>query len=278
MKWFSVLLVMVVSAVAHAQIESRQGTLVVVYFTNNKIAMAADSGSAGEWGKEPDKICKLTAIDHQVLFALAGAATVRSASDPGLGWNNVEEARSAYAQASKMGGAVLASTVQIWTKEVTSKWNRLLAARQGDIMRLISSDPKNAGSNVLFAAAVNGVPQLIHAQIAYDPMGTGRPEFAYRIENFTPDSCPNHICAIGHADAVVHYGNLDTEAARKEASEWNTQWPGTQNDREALISIRLVDLGIAEPKNGLVPPIDAAVLEPDGSIRWFARKATCPED
>ncbi len=274
-----ILATIAIGAGAHAQIESRPGTLVVVYFANNKIAMAADSGSGGEWAGEPDKICKLTAIDHRLLFATSGAATVTSPGDPSLGWNNVEEARSAYAQASKMGGAVLANTVQIWTTAVTSKWNRLLSARQVEMMKVISSDRDNAGSNAFFAAAVNGMPQLIHAQIAFDPMGTGRKEFAYRIESFTADSCPNHICAIGHAEAVAHYGDLDTESARKEASEWNTQaWPGRENDREALIAIRLVDLGIADPKNGLAPPIDAAVLEPDGNIRWIARKAACPED
>jgi hypothetical protein len=281
-KLFAVLLVVVVAELgAYAQIEARHGTLVVAYLTDKKIAMAAESGTAGEGAEKPDSVCKLAAIDHKLLFATSGVGTLRVVSDPKLGWDNVEEARIAYERASKMSGTVLYNAANIWGRQIALDWNRLYLARRSEMVKKIGDG--NTGANAFFAAAVNGAPQLVYVEVTFQPTGEGRAPFAYSVETVPPERCPNHICAIGHGEAVAPYGNLTTDSARKEVNQWSTQvWPGTPDDREVLIAIRLVDLAIADlgndPHNGLSAPIDALELKGDGSFRWFIRKPACPEN
>lgn len=263
-----------------AQIEAPHGSLVVVYFTGNKIAMAAESGVVGEGAKKPHNVCKLAAIDHKLLFATSGVGTIKVVSDPKLGWDNMEEARIAYERASNMDG-VLSNAANLWGRQITNNWNQLYVSRHGEMMKKIEDSPK--GANAFFAADVNGEPRLMYVEVTFQPTGDGGAPFAYKVEPVPPQRCPNHICAIGHAEAVAPYGNLTTESARKEVAQWGTQsWPGAPDDREVLIAIRLVDLAIAElgsdPNNGISPPIDAFELKGDGSFRWYNRKPACPEN
>lgn len=265
---------------AHAQVVSPHGTLVVAYVTDNEIAMAADSGSAGEGTKKPDEACKIAAIDGKLLFATSGTADIQSSVDPKLGWGNLEEARTAYNRASQKGGAILVSAADNWANQVVAKWNRLYLNNRNEVEKMIAEH--TAGTEAFFAAAVNGKPSLLHVEVAFQPAaGHEQAPFAYHIEPLAANRCPNHLCSIGYPEAVAPYATGSTEEARKEVSEWNSQaWPGAAGDRDVLIAIRVVDLAIAnyggKPESGLSPPIDAAKLTADGTVRWYSRKPACP--
>jgi hypothetical protein len=85
---------------AAAQIQ--HGSVGVIYFTKEKIAVAADSRGImtrrdGTVAPPDDSICKIAAVGGDVIFISTGIE--RAVGDPPLvpGWDNVSEARSAYA-------------------------------------------------------------------------------------------------------------------------------------------------------------------------------------
>lgn len=278
---FSVALISLTLCV-HAQIESRHGGLVVAYVTDNKIAIAADSGWAGEGAKKPDEVCKLAVIGGKVVFATSGTADVQSIGNAELGWSNLEQARIAYGLSSKNGSATLGSAAETWAKQVVAKWNRLYVNSHGEVEKMVAE--RTASTSAFFAAAVNGRPSLLRVDVAFQPAaGHEQAPFAYHIEPVAPASCPNHLCSIGYSEAVAPYTTGSTEEARREVGEWNSQaWPGGAEDRDVLIAMRVVDLAIAKYGNdaeiGISGPIDAVELRGDGAVRWYSRKPACPAD
>ena len=252
----------------------------VAYVTDNKIAMAADSGWAGAEAKKPDGVCKIAVIGGKVVFATSGTADVQSIGNPELGWSNLEQARIAYGLASKNGSATLGNAAETWAKQVVAKWNRLYLNDRSDVEKMVAEH--TASTNAFFAAAVSGRPSLLRVEVAFQPTaGHEQAPFAYHVEPVAATSCPNHLCSIGYGEAVAPYATGSTEEARREVSEWNSQaWPGGAEDREVLIAMRVVDLAIAKygsaAEIGIGSPIDALELKGDGAVRWYSRKPACP--
>ena len=91
-----------------------------------------------------------------------------------------------------------------------------------------------------------------------------------------------HFCASGHTDVFLEFARKTTPRALAEARNWAIASDAVLrwiNNGNALAAIRYVDLTIAYDLSGLVGgPIDALEMRQDGSVRWFYRKANCPEN
>jgi hypothetical protein len=98
MKWLLRLLVILCFGLSPGLAQVEHGTVVVVYFTPDKIIMAADSRviRIGQNIPPNDEECKITVIRGQVIFSSANVASYTApGSDVVESWKNADEARSA---------------------------------------------------------------------------------------------------------------------------------------------------------------------------------------
>ena len=114
---------------AAAQIKS--GTVAVIYFSDDKIVMAADSRATIDDGTVPDDTkCKVSKASNEVIFTMSGAAGYNSVLfDTVRGWDSLEEAKIAYRQESFVGGKsdIAHRTALRWGTNLAVHWNALYA-------------------------------------------------------------------------------------------------------------------------------------------------------
>jgi len=263
---------------AHAEVQS--GTVIVVYFSQDKLIMAADSRSGFTDRANSDEICKIIAPNHKFLFAVAGIAAATDKTNSFLTWDGQDEARRAY---DKTIGAFSEAPPDLIERIATS-WGQTI---QQNIVRLYFSDiatfksrlkqPKGMLSLGVFGGRnPNGSLRLITAEIDYDE--SFLPPIRLTV---TTQSCVENvnICAFGEVSVPAEYVNLVSDRAKKERAGWDPSPAFPKEDWDILRVIRLVDLTIAFDKTGRVGGgIDAAQISQDGTLRWYQRKENCRED
>jgi hypothetical protein len=252
----------------------------MVYFTQDKIIMAADSRTlvAGENTAPDDSKCKIVAIYGQVAFGFSHGTgyTAEGPRDPVQSCTNAEEARRAYDKICGLSpncGRV---------EEIAKEWGRAISLH---FQSLYFAYPRIAeaiagGDNGILTMAffggegMNGNLVLFQTSVVLNENNIQPVRFV----TWKVPSCPLlNYCSIGEVEVLVEFVNLTTPRAKEEAKNWNPSSLHNPADYDLLKTVRLVDLTIAYHQGRDVGgPIDAVQLNRDGSLRWFQRKENCP--
>jgi hypothetical protein len=141
LRWGIIWVCLLASQATLAQVQ--YGTIGVVYYGKDKIAIAADSAGFLNASSPITSECKLAALGGKLLFVNAGASgyrRLRPSSDVVQPWDNIDEARKAYSLAAAAGNDELPlRTAQIWQQLIAEKWNflyRIHPERVMDAIRL----------------------------------------------------------------------------------------------------------------------------------------------
>lgn len=261
---------------ATAQIQ--HGTVGVVYFTQDKISVAADSRGIIDQNTPPDDtVCKLAAFGGDVIFVSAGSIRNSSQSPLVPSWDNLAEARSAYNRV-----VFQYSTSRGHVREIAEDWNISISSNF-DTMARYAPDS--------FAGAVDPAGNLTSAMIGgLDDKGN-LVLFGVTISAVTASpasravglavqaDCPHRrFCAIGAPEIVTEFADEASERSKTEAKEWKPPNGSMPRDYDMLRTIRMADLTVLHHVGKDVGgPIDAAQLDRDGSIHWYARKKNCQD-
>lgn len=273
-------LVVLLELPAFAQIE--HGSIVIIYFSNDQIAVAADSRGSQEGGLKSNSYCKVFAFDHKLIFAVTNhASNSRTGiSDLSEAWNSWDDARSAYKEAlATHSETVVEQTADNWAKKIVSHWRQMYTFYPQRVRSLVGP---NGGLTIGSFGGLDRDGHLVLVQIrilfqnSLDPI-------SYSTTVLGSSDCMLHFCGSGLTDVGNEFLTQDTDWTRQEFAQWSAQkWPGKPEDKVLLEAIRLVDLTIAysnpKERDELGGPIDALELKGDGSFRWFARKENCPEN
>jgi hypothetical protein len=258
---------------AFAQIQA--GSVGVAYLTDEKIALAADSRVT--LGKDPprDDACKVTALGGKMVLVATGAAGYVSRSPLIPSWSTAEEARRAFQSVQARN-----PDTDGWTGDVAVDLAKHLAGRFSALLKWErSSVVEAAAENGALAVALlggrgyNGHPELFQVAVTF---GNATPAIAWKVSTVT---CPlNDVCAIGKTDVVTEFAGMTSARARWETASWATDDAETAaRDYAVRQAMRLVQLTMKYQQGTSVGgPIDAAELEPEGRVRWYARKQNCP--
>jgi hypothetical protein len=267
-----------------AQVE--HGTIGVVYFTKEKISVAADSRALytqidGRKLPPDDTVCKIAALGGNVIFVSTGTMQVRDI--PGVpDWNNIGMAQLAYGKVRS-----LHSTARGHIREIADEWSRSVSQNFRTLALLHLDLPKQMAPNGILTDALfggldaGGNLVLFVAEIVASP----GPLSGIEGRVWQGDCASHHnFCADGSPEIAFEFADQTSERAKVEAAQWEPgKWKPTKgfssDDRDMLWTMRMVELTIQYHKGGDVGgPVDAVQLNRDGSVRWYARKQNCQEN
>jgi hypothetical protein len=267
-------IILIITARAWSQMSS--GTLIVVYLSDDKAAIAGDSRATVKECtgivREDDSQCKIIALDDKTVFSAFNYARhiAHGSSDPAGEYSAIEVAKHVYKE----------SPTDV--ANVAAEWAKRIAEYMENTKRI----HPDTFSGLVPGVAVGGIflTSTSHDEIrAYE----GKVNFApNEIPHFHAHSgrlrCQTKIgpyCAFGHIEIFNEFSLLTSDRARSEAAECEQhrafrKWAP---DDEVLRAIRLVDLTINYGLNHDVGgAIDAAIIRRGGRVQWIARKQQCP--
>jgi hypothetical protein len=281
--------IFVLICVSLAVAEVNHGTLAVIYYTQDKIIVAADSRAIVGQAPPDDTQCKLSALDGKFLFVSAGLRgyVPNPVSDPVPKWSNQDLARIAY---DNFRGFPAANVLE----SVASKCTELELANLDSMYfhhpRFILEAAKMGRGKItaaIFGGIDEGALKLFLVQISFDI--TRKPSIGVSINSYI--KCPEktgNFCTIGDSDIVREFLNKTSERARYESKTWKPDPKVTPQDRDIVRTMRLVELTILHQKERALPwgksakvvggPIDAVELDRFGPPRWYRQKKNCPEN
>lgn len=260
----------------HAQIQ--YGTIGVVYFTKDKVVVAADS--RGLVGNTPpdDTVCKIATPHGQIVFVSSHAMGYRNSGlDLVKPWSNVEEIHQAYDTASLLYSSrhdrIIGSAIE-WGKSISSHFQSMLLWHSEQVIEVART-----GNGILTRAMIGGVNDdgsllLVETIITFQEGVLQYPSpITHTLE------CPKSYCAIGEVEIEQEFVNLTSKRAKKEARKWKPPKKSNPADFDILRAMRLVELTIQYHEgNDVGGKIDAVEMDKDGSMRWFAIKDNCAKD
>jgi hypothetical protein len=264
-----------------AQIQS--GTIGVVYFTKDKIIMAADSrGTTLNQSAAPDDtLCKIATPNGKMVFVASGGIGYKNQGatvDFIQSWSSVEEIRRAYGTAS-----MLYNNNHNRNGETAIQWGNLISA---DFRSLLLWHPEAVAAlaqkqnGVLTRALIGGLdddgkPMLLTTTVSFQ-QGL-LPAVSTETQQIT-DCGPQSYCATGEIDVEQEFVTLATKRAKIEAKSWKPPRNSKRGDYDILRTMRLVELTIKYHGENVGGPIDAVEMNKDGTVRWFAAKENCAKD
>jgi hypothetical protein len=226
------------TGLANAQVGS--GTIIILDFAKDKLAIAADSRITFDDRPPLDSHCKIRVFSHRIVFTEMGAIGFnRAPFDPRLGWSNSALARRAVreqANSDKNPDVEIKDISSIWANSLAAYWRDAYQTTDREAVTRIAKPGGGLITGAVFAEARNG--------------------------------SPGEFCTQSSSRAKV------------EAEKWKPSPElADRVSRETLHAMRLVDLTIAfDPIQGLGGEIDALELHNDGTINWVFRKQNCPDN
>lgn len=278
MKVFSRLLVFLLLGTHPALSQIKKGTIGVVYYTEDKIVMAADSRGTHSNKPPDDKQCKIAALGEQIIFVNSGFLGVEPSGpfDVVKRWQSIEEAHTAYDRMKTVypNQTIAAQVASEWARATADNLNLLYAVNPK--MILDRADPNGRLTSAFFGETTESGHLTLHFVTIVVRPGS------FPAVNFDPprpitrDKCSP--CAIGKGEILVEFTQKSSVRARQEAKHWTEDLKQFKTeDRDILWVIRLVDLTIAYDKSGTVGgKIDTLELRRGEGIRWYQRKPKCP--
>lgn len=266
------------AAIAKSQLEG--GSVLIVTYSPDEIAMAADSRVTNvQTGQFRDNYCKLSAPGGKVIFGTTGLVESIGGFDSiGLFRRIVRE----------MGGDYQDGFVE----EIATRWagemDQNYAKMPSNLVEQFIGE--NSGNRALDCTLFAGVEpsgslSLVRARLFYGKPANGAPAAVrYKIEVIPLESpTPGYlnIAGCGNIDILGQFTPPKTKPNQAEVERWKL----LTGDVKAQIAVRLVNLTLAREKpepfgsHEVVPvggPIDAAEIQRGGSVKWIQRKSSCP--
>jgi hypothetical protein len=274
--------VLVVSGFSNAQVG--HGTIIILDFVKDKMAIAADSRITFDNHPPDDSFCKIEVFRHRIVFTQAGSiGYVRGDLDPFPGWYNAELARRAVKEMGnpdKDPDIEIKDIASIWANSLAAYWNRAYRSNRDAV---IQASKSGAGliTESVFAEARKGAVHWRFVGVGLNP--TADPPiqaFTAELRDCWPCGEGERVCAMARPVVPEEFCSQSTSRAKKEAAQWKpSQDLVGKVARETLHAVRLVDDTIAlDPIGGLGGKIDALELHNDGVINWVFRKQNCPDN
>jgi hypothetical protein len=283
MKKASLILIFLTVTLSRAQVGS--GTIIVLDFAKDKLAIAADSRVSFDDRPPQDTHCKIEVFRHRIVFTNMGAVMrfKRNPLDASRSWDNSELARRAVRE---MGDPAKDPDTEI--KDIASIWASSLAVYWRSVYQsdreLIDKAAKNAAgiiTSAVFAEARNGSIHWRTVAVGIMPdMTPSIQAFTGELHDCWPCGQGEKVCAMARPAIPEEFCTQSSQRAKDEAAQWAPSPElAARISRETLHAIRLVDNTIAfDPIRGLGGNIDALELRNDGTINWVFRKDNCPEN
>lgn len=268
---------------ASAWTQSEFGTIVVVFRSEDKIVMAADSRVNYGDGIYDDNHCKIVALGNEIIFAATGIVGEFSSSLPQeLRFSAGEEVRRVFSnpwfdsELLDFQGKV-AQLASRWGAAMTNRFTRAAPRRLQHWLERMTGDIFIQG--IFAGVEPDGHLSLVVTKVTYGrPIaGLERRTATFHLERIVSDS--PFLQAFGGTEIFQEFTARSTGRAHREVIQLALDLERYPPElRDALRVIRLVDLTIAfhRRRDSVGGEIDAIEPLRDRTIRWIQRKPQCP--
>jgi len=271
--------VLLVGSVSNPQVG--HGTIIILDFAKDKMAIAADSRITFDNGAPDDSFCKIEVFRHRIVFTQMGAIGYKRGSlDPFPGWYNSDLARRAVREmgsADKDPDVEIKDVASTWANTLALYWNRAYRSNR-DVVIQASKPGAGLIAGSVFAEARNGAIHWRFVGVGLNP--TADPPiqaFTGELHDCWPCGNGEKACAMARPVIPAEFCTQSTQRAQDEAAKWKPS-PELLGKvaRETLHTVRMVDITVAlDPIGGLGGRTDALELYNDGTIKWVFRKDNC---
>ncbi|HVI08993.1 MAG TPA: hypothetical protein VND65_11955 [Candidatus Binatia bacterium] len=279
------LLFVVLATGLSAAAQAGHGTIVILDFAKDRMAIAADSRITFNDKPPDDSFCKIRVYRHRIVFAQMGSiGYIRGSNDPFPGWYNAPLAARAVREMGnpdKNPDDEIMDISGIWARSIALYWNRALQTNP-DVVYRTAKPGGDIITGAVFAEARNGAVHWRTVFVGLNP--TLKPPavqaFTGELHDCFPCGEGEKVCAMARPVIPTEYCTQSSVRAKDETSHWNPA-PELENwvSRETLHAVRLADLTIAfDPVGNLGGKIDTVELHNDGTIQWVFRKPGCPDN
>jgi hypothetical protein len=276
-----IFLTFIILATSLSAAQSGHGTIIILDFSKDKLAIAADSRITHDDSPPDDSFCKIEVFQHRIVFTQMGSIGYKRGSlDPFPGWYNADVARrsvTAMANPDKDPDVEIKDVASIWATTLAEYWNAAYRSNREGVLQISKAGAGLITASV-FAETRKGAIHWRFVGVGWHP--TANPPiqaFTGEYQDCWPCGDGEEVCAMARPVVPKEFCTQTSRRAKDEAAQWNPS-PDLLGrvSREALHAIRLVDDTIAlDPGGGLGGKIDALELHNDGSINWVFRKDTC---
>jgi hypothetical protein len=257
--------------IATAQVH--KGSIAIIYLSEDKIIMAADS--KGNLPNKPPVYneCKVSALGKHMVFLSVNLTAWEESAPGGVpSWNSTEEAHRAYERLepiSQNEGFVI-QLANEWAKAVADD---IRTDYRYDPPAIASTAENGVLTDALFGESRNNRIRLFWERITFHPFSLE----PIQVETLT-EFPQMGFTAAGKRDIFDEFTNLASPRAKREAEEWAKKSLRIRpEDRDLMKAIRLADLTVLYDQSGTVGgKIDALELRRGGEVRWKQRKDVCP--
>jgi hypothetical protein len=261
------------------------GTVIILDFAKEKLAIAADSRVTYEDRPPDDSYCKIEVFRNRIVFSEMGAIGFRRGPlDPRPGWFNPDLARRSVremASLDKDPDSEIKDIASIWANTLAAYWRSAYQTDRAAVERAIAASHNGPITGAVFAEARNGNIHWRFVAVGLFPqMNPEIQAITGEMHDCWPCGEGEKVCAMARPAIPEEFCKQTSPRAKDEAANW-TPSPelAASVSRETLHAIRLVDDAIAfDPIKGLGGPVDALELRKDGTIRWVYRKPDCAEN
>lgn len=266
-------MILAVSFAAAAKCQLEGGSVLVVVYSKDEIAMASDSRVTNEQtAQSRDDYCKVAAPGGKILFGGTGITESAGVFDAvGLARRIVDGEGS--------GKTSVQAIATGWANAMGKNFQKMPRDRLEQIMT------QNGGHQGLDCAMfAGGGPGLSLVRVRFF-QGGGSRAIQGRIELIslnTPGNNPQiNVAGCGEVDILREFTPPRADWAKAEVERWKS----LTGDVQAKVAIRLVQLTISHEKPArfgareIVPvggPIDAAEIRRGADVKWIQRKPNCP--
>jgi hypothetical protein len=244
--------------------EFESSTLVVVYFSDQQVVVAADSLTGFE---EPPYSksqygCKIVAMNHDTAFA-------------GTGLLGIPNKWSLKSEAMKVGtdfpSDPLPQVVATWSKRVATKFNDGSPSEMAEL-KIYAMENNGVVAQGIFVSNHSPTgPQITLARLTYQFDRLMNPVIGAEPLLWPPRSCDSPIgpyCGFGKPNEFLEITRLTSDRARINDRKWRTG----KGHSAGLRAISIVEL--ASTYNGGVDIggiVDAIEIRKSRSLRWIKR-------
>lgn len=289
-KGLFLLLVLFIPYFTVAQVVPSHGTIIVMEFSDDELAIAADSkGTRGgpiisTILTEPDySQCKILTFDNQIVFTMVNGTGFRAAKiDPVGTWDVRDILRQVISAEPKTSdvGMRLHNIAMKWGNAVADKFRAEYQWHRTDVVSMAEEGKGILTAGFLFAKNASGALEIWNPFIALnqslsDPIIIGLNSY---LGGCWACAQRDKVCAAGQPSVVEEFctGHVQQSRIADGYLSYPNRLLDIGWDLHTIAANRLADLVEAYDISGTVGgPIDVLKLEKSGSIRWLAKKDNC---
>ena len=256
----------------------RHGTVVVIYFSNEAVVLAADSRrtfSGGRHGHE-DVQCKVSDLGQSIIFAGSGVSGFDFG--PGQLTTSFDTYKTALhtSQSLRSGTTDRAkATAEGWARQVKAALDEQLSRHPQEIMSSLHGSSHLLASGVFAGMLSNGLT-VYFAAINCECSGS-RKYSSIQITQLHPTQYGLPAAVLGTAEAQVLFDEVmagDSARSQAERVSWPTDAGGT--DYAGAVTIRSAEFILRNAKDNTIGgSINAIELNRDGQVRWIKKDKFC---